>query len=83
MIFTIALAGFIAAADTDSSYDATLDAQFKCPQELPSREAYVQDLVNWMGLAKRRHPDWTNERLANARHDMFVKHHCPEPSSQP
>ncbi|HLY06106.1 MAG TPA: hypothetical protein VKR31_10190 [Rhizomicrobium sp.] len=65
-----------ASHNPDPPYDAVLDARLKCPEEAPNVDAYIAELASWLGLAKARHPDWSNEETANARHALVVKHHC-------
>jgi hypothetical protein len=82
MILAIVTAALVGVA-ANPEYDFTLDAQFKCPQESANMDAYIHDLAAWLGMAKQRHPGWTNEQLANARESYFQKHHCPKPPSRP
>ena len=75
MILVIALAGFIAAAETQVA-DPALDMAFKCPKEYPNFNAYIAGLFEWNALAKQRHPDWTGEQTTKARQEIFQSHQC-------
>lgn len=76
----------VSAAETSSPTDGELLRQMRCPESYTNSEQYIWDLAAFLGAAKRNHPDWTREQLADFRFEGLRLHRCaaaPKGANQP
>jgi hypothetical protein len=60
-------------ADMD---DATYDAQFACPETLPTADDREEEFERYTTWAHLRHPDWNFQRRLEARTGLLRRHNC-------
>jgi hypothetical protein len=66
-----------AAPDTDTpADDATFDAQFQCPEALPSNDDRIDEFQHYIAWAKRAHPDWSLRKRMDVRYGLLRRHGC-------
>ena len=79
ILFTAVLAMFqvsMAADEPVPRADATLEAAFQCPEDLPddaARLASTQAYVSWV---KEQKPEWSLRQLIEFRTRLLESHHC-------
>jgi hypothetical protein len=57
--------------------DAAFEATFRCPENLPSREAREAELSRFLAWVRDHHPEWnTIDKITAARVALLTRHNC-------
>jgi hypothetical protein len=56
--------------------DATLDAQFRCPETLVTADGRLDEIERYYVWARARHPDWNMKKRLDVRYGLLRRHAC-------
>jgi len=56
--------------------DATIDAQFRCPETLVTADGRLDEIERYYVWARARHPDWNMKKRLDVRYGLLRRHAC-------
>jgi hypothetical protein len=77
ILFTLAFSASASAATPHLS-DAQFNAQFRCPESLPSSQARDQEVHRFINWVQQNHGDWTILQLSTFRMQLLENHDCKQ-----
>jgi len=67
-----------ASAATPHMSDLQFDAQFRCPESLPSQQARNQAVREYVDWVRQNHGNWTVTQLSTFSFRLLEKHDCAQ-----
>ena len=56
--------------------DATVDAQFQCPETLADNDSRIEEYARFLAWAREAHPDWNFRKRLDVRYGLLRRHAC-------
>jgi hypothetical protein len=79
---TLTLIAFVVSAPVWAAKaplsDSKFDANFRCPEALPTAEDRDQAVLQFINWAQEAHGDWTIPQVLAFRMQLLEKHDCQE-----